>query len=192
MAPSRAAHMTITTLKVSGMTCGACTSSIEAGFSGVEGVGSVSVSLVMERAVVIHDAERISAQQLRDIVEDRRFDAEVLGSDRPESPLFDIAEDEDEEEDEEEDGVETDEQILGSVEGAFKDVPGIKGFSISLLSERAVIEHDTNLITPETLAETIEDTGFDAEVLDTKAVQPLATKPKSRRKATGSKLVTTT
>ncbi|TKA80185.1 hypothetical protein B0A55_03610 [Friedmanniomyces simplex] len=188
MAPSRAAHMTTTTLKVSGMTCGACTSSVEAGFSGVEGVGSVSVSLVMERAVVIHDAEKISAQQLRDIVEDRGFDAELLGSDRPGSPLFDVAE----EEDEEEEGVETDEQILGSVEGAFKDVPGIKGFSISLLSERAVIEHDTNLITPETLAETIEDTGFDAEVLDTKAVQPLATKPKSRRKATGSKLVTTT
>ncbi|KAK0261498.1 Cu(2+)-transporting P-type ATPase [Friedmanniomyces endolithicus] len=207
MAPSRAAHMTTTTLKVTGMTCGACTSSVEAGFSGVEGVGSVSVSLVMERTVIIHDAETIDALQLRDIVEDRGFDAEVLGSsDRPISPLFD-AEDEAEAED-----VETDEQILGSgmstttlhvggmtcgactsaVEGAFKDVAGIKGFSISLLSERAVIEHDASLISAEKLAETIEDTGFDAEVLDTQAAQHIASKPKSRRKATGSKLVTTT
>ncbi|KAK5141947.1 Cu(2+)-transporting P-type ATPase, partial [Rachicladosporium monterosium] len=161
----------------------------------------------MERTVIVHDAETIDALQLRDIVEDRGFDAEVLGSsDRPISPLFD-AEDEAEAED-----AETDEQILGSgmstttlhvggmtcgactsaVEGAFKDVAGIKGFSISLLSERAVIEHDASLISAEKLAETIEDTGFDAEVLDTQAAQHVASKPKSRRKATGSKLVTTT
>jgi Cu+-exporting ATPase len=78
MAPT---HMTTTTLKVEGMTCGACTSAVESGLQGLEGVGSVSVSLVMERAVVSHDASKISAQEIRDIVEDRGFDAEVLASD---------------------------------------------------------------------------------------------------------------
>ncbi|KAK3115387.1 Cu(2+)-transporting P-type ATPase [Teratosphaeriaceae sp. CCFEE 6253] len=206
MAPSRAApgaHMTTTTLAVAGMTCGSCTSAVEAGLTGVDGVGSVSVSLVMERAVVMHDAERISAQQLAEMVEDRGFDAEVLSSD---APVMDtVVLDEMEE-------VEDGEYLLSTgltattlhvggmtcgactsaVEGAFKDVPGIKSFSISLLSERGVIEHDASIISPETLAETIEDTGFDAEVLETKAVEPIASRPRSRRKAERSNFVTTT
>lgn len=197
--------MTTTMLKVEGMTCGACTSSVESGFQDVEGVGSVSVSLVMERAVVTHDPDKISAQQIRDIIEDRGFDAEILSSDRPESPMFDMAQ-------EETAGVESDEQLLSSnlatttlhvggmtcgactsaVEGAFKDVAGIKGFNISLLAERAVIEHDASIISPDKLAETIEDTGFDAEILDTKTMDPAPTKPKARRKADQKKLVTTT
>jgi Cu+-exporting ATPase len=60
-------HMTTTTLKVEGMTCGACTSAVESGLQNLDGVGSVSVSLVMERAVVSHDASRISAQEIRDV-----------------------------------------------------------------------------------------------------------------------------
>ncbi|KAK5130879.1 hypothetical protein LTR08_001600 [Meristemomyces frigidus] len=212
MAPSRAAHpaqgphMTTTTLKVEGMTCGACTASVEAGFKNVEGVGNVSVSLVMERAVVIHDADKVGARELRDIVEDRGFDAEVLTSDGPETALFDAVEEAPSEEED------TPEQILGdgmstttlhvggmtcgactsAVEGAFKDVAGIKSFSISLLSERAVIAHDASVISPEKLAETIEDTGFDAEILETKATEPAISKPKQRRKGNSKKLVTTT
>lgn len=202
--------MTTTTLKVEGMTCGACTSSVEAGFKDVEGVGSVSVSLVMERAVVTHDAEKIGAQQLREIVEDRGFDGEVLASDKPVEALFDAFDAEDGDEGE---GVEeTDGQILSNgistttlhvggmtcgactsaVEGAFKDVAGLKSFSISLLSERAVIEHDTSMLPPEKLAEMIEDTGFDAEVVETKAAKPVHSKPKMRRKSQSKTVVTTT
>ncbi|KAG3194862.1 hypothetical protein PC129_g24891, partial [Phytophthora cactorum] len=54
-----------------------------------------------------------------------------------------------------------------AVEGGFKDVPGVKHFSISLLSERAVIEHDPTLLSAEQIAEIIEDRGFDAEIVDT-------------------------
>ncbi|KAG7127874.1 Copper-transporting ATPase ccc2 like protein [Verticillium longisporum] len=81
------AHMATTTLQVGGMTCGACTSAVESGFKGVEGVGNVSVSLVMERAVVLHDPQHISAEQIQQIIEDRGFDAEVLATDLP-SPIL--------------------------------------------------------------------------------------------------------
>lgn len=198
------AHMTTTTLRVDGMTCGACTSSVESGLKDVEGVGSVSVSLVMERAVVTHDAEKIGAEQIRDIIDDRGFDATVISSDAPEAPLFDV-EDEAELSDEEagllSSGMSTTTLHVGgmtcgactsAVEGAFKDVPGVKSFSISLLSERAVIEHDPAIISTEKLAETIEDTGFDAEVLGTKAAESMSTKPKQRRKSVNKRLVTTT
>ncbi|KAK4551852.1 Cu(2+)-transporting P-type ATPase [Recurvomyces mirabilis] len=195
MAPSRAPpaqglHMTTTTLKVE-----------EAGFKDVDGVGNVSVSLVMERAVVTHDGNKISAQQIRDIIEDRGFDAEVLSSDGPETVLFDVYEEEEETEQILGTGLSTTTLHVGgmtcgactsAVEGAFKNVPGVTSFSISLLSERAVIEHDASIISPEKLAETIEDTGFDAEVVETKAAAPAKSKTRSRRKSTGKKTMTTT
>lgn len=175
---SASAHLATTTLKVEGMTCGACTSAIESGFQDVNGVGNVSISLVMERAVVLHDPNVISAEQVKEIIEDRGFDAEVLSSDLPlAAPDHFLSDSEDE--DELDSHVATTTLSVGgmtcgactsAVEGAFKDVAGVKSFSISLLSERAVIEHDTSVIPAATLAEMIEDVGFDAEIVDT-AVQ---------------------
>ncbi|OCK85558.1 heavy metal translocatin [Lepidopterella palustris CBS 459.81] len=196
------AHMATTTLKVEGMTCGACTSAIETGFQGVEGVGNVSISLVMERAVVQHDPEKLSAEQVKEIIEDRGFDAEVLSSDLP--PTIRAMEDHflsDSEEEEAEQALHVSATTLSvggmtcgactsAVEGAFKNVAGIKSFSISLLSERAVIEHDTQMLSPERIAEIIEDTGFDAKVLETKTAAP--TKKKSHRSHNRRKILTTT
>ncbi|KAK4160999.1 copper-transporting ATPase 2 [Cladorrhinum sp. PSN259] len=174
-----AAHMATTTLKVEGMTCGACTSAVEAGFKNVDGVGSVSVSLVMERAVVMHDPQRISADQVREIIEDRGFDAEILATDLPspaiprnsfgafptdDGPAMTI----------------TTVKVTGmtcgactsAIEGGFKDVSGVKHFSVSLLSERAVIEHDPSLLTADAICEIIEDRGFDAELVESTTKEP--------------------
>ncbi|KAL7945130.1 heavy metal translocatin [Trichoderma barbatum] len=175
----KSAHMATTTLRVGGMTCGACTAAVEGGFKGVKGVGTASVSLVMERAVVMHDPQVISAEQVRETIEDCGFDAEVLSTDllSPLVPRFS--------------GVKGDEDIdnglvtttvavegmtcgacTSAVEGGFKDIPGVKSFSISLLSERAVIEHDPELLPAEKIAEIIEDRGFGAEIVDSSKVQP--------------------
>ena len=177
---SNPAHMATTTLRVEGMTCGACTSAVEAGFKGVQGAGNVSVSLIMERAVVQHDPEILSVQRVREIVEDRGFDAEVLSTDIPLTARndalsvvpFSTASSEPP-------GPATSTTTLSvegmtcgactsAVESGFKDVAGIKSVSISLLSERAVVEHDAAVISSEEIAEIIEDRGFDARVLETK------------------------
>jgi len=200
MAPT---HMTTTTLRVEGMTCGACTSAVESGLQPLDGVGSVSVSLVMERAVVSHDASKISAQEIREVVEDRGFDAEVLASDGPAR-----SESEDEEGllllgggEEDHTGLRTTTVKVGgmtcgactsAVEGAFKNFSGVTSFSISLLSERAVVEHDARILTPEQVAEMIEDTGFDAEIVESKEAEPMVGVAKSRRRSERRKLVTTT
>ncbi|KAK3393640.1 E1-E2 ATPase-domain-containing protein [Podospora didyma] len=175
------AHMATTTLKVEGMTCGACTSAVEAGFKGVDGIGSVSVSLVMERAVVMHDPQRISAEQIQEIIEDRGFDAEVLATDLPSPmvprPSFGAFPTDDHR------GpammittVAIEGMTCGActsaVEGGFKDVSGLKHFSISLLSERAVIEHDPALLSAEAICEAIEDRGFGATIVESTEKQP--------------------
>lgn len=179
---AQTAHMATTTLRVEGMTCGACTSAVESGFKNVDGAGSVSVSLVMERAVVQHDPEKLSAEQVKEIIEDRGFDAEVLSTDTPQSAYEGSMEEVIMNVD---GGAETEESHLSTttlavegmtcgacasaVEGGFKDVPGVKSMSVSLLSERAVVEHDPSILSPEAIAEIIEDRGFGATVLGTQA-----------------------
>ena len=171
--------MATTTLRVEGMTCGACTSSVESGFKDVDGVGNVSVSLVMERAVVHHDPEKVSAAQIKDIIEDRGFDAEVLSTDsqvlRDHEAVEETTTQMDKHEMESPQTSTTTLAIEGmtcgactsAVEGGFKDVAGIKSFSISLLAERAVVEHDISMISPEAIAEIVEDRGFGATIFET-------------------------
>ncbi|KAJ2973657.1 hypothetical protein NUW58_g8884 [Xylaria curta] len=166
-----------TTLRVGGMTCGSCTSSVEAGFKGVEGVGNVSVSLVMERAVVMHDSQQISADQIKDIIEDRGFEAEVLSTD---VPLSIITPKRDRHGNDDPTTTVTTIAIEGmtcgactsAVEGGFADVSGVKHFSISLLSERAVIEHDATLLPAAKIIDIIEDRGFGATLIDSEAAKP--------------------
>lgn len=158
------------------MTCGACTSAVEAGFKDVDGAGSVTVSLIMGRAVVRHDPAILSSAQIAEIIEDRGFDAEVLTTDVPDAgaklslntsstPPTSVT------------TLKVDGMTCGactsSVEAGFKDVEGIKSVSVSLLAGRTVIEHDAGTISPEKLAEIIEDRGFDAEVLETKQQSPI-------------------
>ena len=184
------AHMATTTLRVGGMTCGACTSAVESAVKDKDGVGSVSVSLTMERAVVQHDPTRISAEQIKEEVEDTGFEAEVLTTDIPLATAQVL----------DEDCTSTDEAeplslstttvaiegmtcgaCTSAVEGAFKDTPGLKTFNISLISERAVIEHDPSILVPEAITEHIEDVGFGATIVETKRNEP-ASKRRLRRK----------
>ncbi|KAI1608565.1 Cu2+-exporting ATPase [Exophiala viscosa] len=169
---SQLPHMATTTLKVDGMTCGACTSAVESGFQGVDGAGAVSVSLMMGRAVVHHDPEKLSAEKIAEIIEDRGFDAEVLTTD---VPLSDNAPAKASSVSKSQTTVTTISvqgmtcgACTSAVEAGFKDVPGVKSMSISLLAERAIVEHDASIIGADALAEIIEDRGFDATIMDSK------------------------
>ncbi|KAF3069624.1 Copper-transporting ATPase 2 [Daldinia childiae] len=168
-----------TTLRVGGMTCGACTSAVEAGFKGVDGVGSVSVSLVMERAVVMHDPQRVPAETIQEIIEDRGFEAEVLSTDLPtplQTPRFE-AEDSRDEPSTTVTTIAVEGMTCGActsaIEGGFADVTGVKHFSISLLSERAVIEHDASLLPSDQIIEIIEDRGFGATLVSSEESKPV-------------------
>lgn len=56
---------------------------------------------------------------------------------------------------------------VASIENALRAQPGILSVSVALLAERAVVEYDENSSwTPASIASEIEDTGFDAAVLE--------------------------
>lgn len=162
------APMATTTVKVDGMTCGACTSAVESAFKGVDGAGNVSVSLMMGRAVVHHDPITLPAEKVAEMIEDSGFDTAVLSTDTPsakqagsrgDGPSFSTT------------TLAVEGMTCGSctsaVEGSLKDMPGVNSVSVSLLSERVVVEHDEPTITPEQIAAAIEDRGFGATVLGT-------------------------
>ena len=191
-------HMATTTLRVEGMTCGACTSAVESGFKNVDGAGKVSVSLVMSRAVVQHDPKILSPEAVKNIIEDRGFDAEMLSTDIPSGPGYARLE-----------GAPDKGPCLSTttlavegmtcgactsaVEGGFKGVLGVKSMSVSLLSERAVIEHDPSIISPEAVAEIIEDRGFGATIIETQASTTHPSKGSSVvKEGTWPELTTTT
>lgn len=67
-----------TKLAISGMTCGACSASITEALEQNPNVSNVSVSLMTEEALVTHDSG-ISPQQIKEIIEDCGFEAELIG-----------------------------------------------------------------------------------------------------------------
>lgn len=196
------AHMATTTVKVGGMTCGACTSAIESGFKGVDGVGNVSVSLVMERAVVMHDPNKITADQIQEIIDDRGFEAEILATDLPiNTPSSGSTIPEYDEDKEDEAGTTTTTVAVegmtcgactSAVEGGFKDIPGLKHFSISLLSERALVEHDASILSTDQILEIIEDRGFGATLVDSQKSTVPASKLRGPGKSNETQVATTT
>ncbi len=177
-----ASHTAVTTLRVEGMTCGACTSAVESAFKNVEGAGSVSVSLVMGRAVVHHDPQKLSPEAAKDLIEDRGFDSEVIATVIPTMVGKDEAPTDSKKALEDvEPSLSTTTLVVegmtcgactSAVEGGFKNVPGVKSMSISLLSERAVIEHDPSILSPEAIAEIIEDRGFGATIVESQLSHP--------------------
>ena len=167
---SPATGLATTTVKVDGMTCGACTSAVEGAFSGVQGVVDASVSLVLGRAVIRHDPTLLPVAKVAELIEDRGFDATVLSSEttspqQPEQgprsrPGFSTT------------TLAVEGMDCGScsaaVENSLKDLQGVKSVNVSLLSQRAVVEHDTTWVVPEQIAQVIDDRGFRARVLETK------------------------
>ncbi|KAI4281075.1 MAG: hypothetical protein L6R38_003960 [Xanthoria sp. 2 TBL-2021] len=167
--------MAKTTLRVDGMTCASCESAVKGGLKGLDGVATVEAYFNLSRAIVEHDPQILSPESVRDAIEDTGFDVEILSTDYPKATHDQAKED-----------------VIGftasqlsvttlkvegmtcgacesGIRGGFKDVPGLTTMGISFLTGRADFEHDPVVLPPEAIAEIIEDRGFDAAIVETKA-----------------------
>ena len=66
-------------LKVTGMTCGGCTSKVADALHAIHGVGDVKVSLAAGEATVQYDEGATSPDQLKSAVKDAGYGADVNG-----------------------------------------------------------------------------------------------------------------
>jgi P-type Cu+ transporter len=78
------------------------------------------------------------------------------------------------------------------VEVGFKDVPGVENFSISLLSERATVEHDATRLTVQQIVNIIENRGFGATILDSQKSIPAYNMQRSGEDPPGQQVANTT
>ncbi|XP_020103121.1 copper-transporting ATPase RAN1 [Ananas comosus] len=147
-------------VRVTGMTCSACTSSVEAAVSALRGVSSASVSLLQNKAHVVFDSNIVKDEDIKEAIEDAGFEAEILPdssnsrskSQKSLTGQFRI-------------GGMTCAACVSSVEGILKKLPGVKRAVVALTTALGEVEYDPSLISKEEIVSAIEDAGFEAAFL---------------------------
>lgn len=142
---------------VSGMTCAACSNSVEAALRGVNGVLMASVALLQNRADVVFDPNLIKEEDIKEAIEDAGFEAEIIPETtsvgkKPHGTLvgqFTI-------------GGMTCAACVNSVEGILKDLPGVRRAVVALATSLGEVEYDPTITSKDDIVNAIEDAGFEA------------------------------
>ncbi|KAI3911864.1 hypothetical protein MKW92_026125 [Papaver armeniacum] len=142
---------------VSGMTCAACSNSVESALLGIHGVFKASVALLQNRADIVFDPKIVQDEDLKSAIEDAGFDAEILQesvsiSSKSQETLtgqFRI-------------GGMTCAACVNSVESILRELPGVKRAVVALATSLGEVEYDSAFIKKDAIIEAIEDAGFEA------------------------------
>ena len=65
-----------------------------------------------------------------------------------------------------------------AVDRSVKKLQGVKELNVNLLSNSMIIKYDENLLNDEEIIKTVENTGYEASLQDSKKVQKNGTKTK--------------
>lgn len=142
-------------IRIGGMTCSACSSSITNALNDEPGVIDVSISLLTEEGKIAYNSSEVNIERIIEVIEDCGFDASVITNDKsPDDQL-----------------IETVASITGmtcgscsaSITKALENIPGITSVSISLLTEEGKIIHESS-VDDDTIIQTIENCGFEASI----------------------------
>ncbi|XP_015901007.3 copper-transporting ATPase RAN1 isoform X2 [Ziziphus jujuba] len=142
---------------VTGMTCAACSNSVEAALKSVNGVITASVALLQNKADVLFDPRLVKDEDIKNAIEDAGFEAEILSEPnatgtKPHGTLlgqFSI-------------GGMTCAACVNSVEGILGNLPGVKKAVVALATSLGEVEYDPIMISKDDIVNAIEDAGFEA------------------------------
>eukprot|EP00842_Homolaphlyctis_polyrhiza_P006437 jgi/Hompol1/6795/HPOL_005087-RA len=166
--PPAAIPVSKSTLALSGMTCSSCVSSIEHLLKNATGIvpSSVTVTLLPQRVVAVHNSAILNAQQISTIIQDAGFD--VLSVETSVQQSADgrhpvqilpnlarsilIVE-----------GM-TCSACVASVEAALSRQQGVHSANINLITKQAIVEHDTSKVGIRDLIDFVNDIGFTASL----------------------------
>ncbi|TYH37618.1 hypothetical protein ES332_D12G052700v1 [Gossypium tomentosum] len=145
---------------VTGMTCAACSNSVEAALKNINGVLRASVALLQTRADVVFDPTLVKDEDIKNAIEDAGFEAEILPEPsnvgtKPRGVLvgqFTI-------------GGMTCAACVNSVEGILRDLPGVSRAVVALATSLGEVEYDPTVISKDDIVNAIEDAGFEASLV---------------------------
>ncbi|KAH9747203.1 Copper-transporting ATPase RAN1 [Citrus sinensis] len=142
---------------VTGMTCAACSNSVEGALMGLKGVAKASVALLQNKADVVFDPDLVKDEDIKNAIEDAGFEAEILAESSTSGPKpqgtivgqYTI-------------GGMTCAACVNSVEGILRGLPGVKRAVVALATSLGEVEYDPTVISKDDIANAIEDAGFEA------------------------------
>ncbi|GLT75702.1 hypothetical protein SLA2020_474040 [Shorea laevis] len=147
-------------VRVTGMTCAACSNSVEGALKSVNGVLRASVALLQNRADVVFDSSLVEDEDIKNAIEDAGFEAEILpepsnsGTKQHGTLLgqFTI-------------GGMTCAACVNSVEGILRNLPGVKRAVVALATSLGEVEYDPTVISKDDIVNAIEDAGFEGALV---------------------------
>lgn len=157
----------IARIHVEGMTCQSCVRNIEMNMKTKLGVNEIRVSLEDREAFIIFDPKATNLEVLRDQIDEMGFDASIPKDVHVDHEFDKLARKSVEVKDKEAvidiEGMVC-HSCVNNIETNIKDKPGIIEIKVSLENNNAKVKYDSSVITPDKIAEMIDDMGFDAKV----------------------------
>ncbi|BAT74172.1 Copper-transporting ATPase [Vigna angularis] len=144
-------------VRITGMTCAACSNSVETALRSVKGVTEASVALLQNKADVIFNPSLVKDGDIKNAIEDAGFEAEILPESGPADRgggaamvvgQFTI-------------GGMTCAACVNSVEGILRRLNGVKRVVVALATSLGEVEYDPNVISKDDIVAAIEDAGFE-------------------------------
>ncbi|XP_071124882.1 copper-transporting ATPase 1-like isoform X1 [Mytilus edulis] len=149
-------------LEIDGMTCQSCVKNIKAGLAEEKGIYSLEVILEKKEAVIKYSPTEISPPIIAEKIDEMGFPARVKTV-HPATTDIRV--------DNSENSVEisvkgmTCMSCVRNIESSISRVNGVNQISVSLENEKATVMYDTVKISPNQIAEAIDDMGFEANVI---------------------------
>eukprot|EP01125_Pyxidicula_operculata_P020306 TRINITY_DN7492_c0_g1_i1.p1 TRINITY_DN7492_c0_g1~~TRINITY_DN7492_c0_g1_i1.p1 ORF type:complete len:898 (-),score=199.44 TRINITY_DN7492_c0_g1_i1:97-2790(-) len=154
-------------LSITGMTCGACVNTIENFVKNtVDGVVSINVSLVDEKADIIFQEALTSEEAIKNAIEEVGFTAQIISQMGEDEVILDVG------------GLKCS-SCVNTIESYMSTITGVKECSVNLALETAHIKYEPDIIGVRTLITEISDLGFTAalhkpELFNSKKEEELA------------------
>ncbi|KAI8886312.1 heavy metal translocatin [Backusella circina FSU 941] len=142
-------------LRVGGMTCASCVTSVENILLAQKGILTVQVALLAERATVQYDPQCIQPDAIATLIEDAGFEAEPIIPKEVDTLQLQVY------------GM-TCASCVVSIEHGLSKSTGITNVSVNLMTETAYIKYDASLTHPRAIVDEIGSLGFDAIVTTSK------------------------
>ncbi|XP_030836457.1 copper-transporting ATPase 2-like [Strongylocentrotus purpuratus] len=143
-------------LRVTGMTCSSCVALIEGRMAKREGIKSIRISLMAQKAEVKYNANELTPSKIANLIDDLGFGAEVIDADVANAK----------------EGVielhisgMTCSSCVHLIESALVKKTGIKLAAVALATSRGHFEYDPNLTGPRDIILAIKEAGFEASLI---------------------------
>ena len=130
-------------LKISGMTCAACSARIEKGLSKLAGVEKAAVNLASEKAVVTYDPAQINPEAMVQKIHDLGY--EVI-KDKVEFAITGM----------------TCAACAARIEKGLQKLPGVYAANVNLATERAFVDYNSGELTTAEMQAKVKQLGYEA------------------------------